>query len=84
MTEKPTKFKPLSEEEVNRFRALSRLGGPIWVEDMDEYPTFEQWARFFLYTQETKEAMVNTVNFFAKGVKRPLAGVDIEAVKLKI
>lgn len=78
------RMKPLSQEEFSRFRALKKLGGPIRVEDMDEYPTFEQWARFFLYAQDTQSAMTNTVNFFAKGVKRPLADIDIEGVGLKI
>lgn len=77
-------IQPISTSEAIRFKALKRLGGPIMVERMNEYPTLDQWARYFLYRINSHDAIINALNFYGNRVKRPLVDVDTENIALKI
>ena len=77
------KLKKMTKDELLGFRVLSRLGGPIMVEHMEERPTLEQWMRYFLYRLNVNDAAMSALQFYANGVKRPLLDIDIEAVGFK-
>ncbi len=75
---------PISESEAVGFKALKRLGGPIFVEQMSEYPTLDEWARYFLYRIDAYDAITTALKFYANRVKRPLVDVDTKNIGLKL
>ena len=67
-----------------RIEVLSALGGEIAPEDMNEYPTFSQWSRYWLMRMEWDDAIFNAHSLFIKKSTRPRIDNDDGPIAYRI